>query len=108
MIDGNKKLKSPDKFSGVLAKIMSSFGLTNRYNGWTVVSKWSEIVGDEIAQKAKAINFEDGCLFVAVEDDSWRQELSMRTDEILKKIKEYPFGRAIKKIRLIHSGKGIQ
>lgn len=108
MINGKNKLKSPDNFSGVLGRILKSFGLSERYNGWTVVSKWPEIVGNEIAQKAKAISYEDGCLVVAVEDDSWRQELSMRNDEIMKKIKEYSSGKAVKKIRLIHSGKGIQ
>lgn len=98
--NGNKKIK-PQLISGVIGKIMSSFGLSKTYNGWMVVEKWSEIVGKELAQRSKAIRFEDGVLYVAVTDDAWRQEISMKSDEIISQINSYPFGRSIKQIRLI-------
>ena len=102
----NKKEKiQPQPISGIIGKILSSFGLSNNYHGWMVVTKWQEIVGDELANRAKAVRYSDGTLFVTVEDDAWRQEISMKTDEIIDQIKSYPFGRVINDIRLIKNRK---
>lgn len=98
--NGQKK-KSPQPISSVIGKIMSSFGISKTYYGWMVVEKWPEIVGKELAKRSKAIRFEDGVLFVAITDDVWRQEISMKSDEIIAQIHSYPFGRSIKQIRLI-------
>ena len=98
--NGNKKI-SPQPISGVIGKIMRTFGISKSYYGWMVVEKWPEIVGKELAQRSKAIRFEDGVLYVAVTDDTWRQEISMKSDEIISQIHSYPFGRSIKQIRLL-------
>lgn len=101
MENNNHKNNRPQPISGVIGKIMSSFGLSKTYNGWMVVEKWADIVGKELAQRSKALRFEDGVLVVAVLDDAWRQEISMKSDEIITQIHNYPFGRSIKQIRLI-------
>ena len=103
----SKNNTQPKPISGVIGKIIQSLGMTSSYNGWQVVSHWSEIVGSEIAGRAKAIRFDSGILFVAVNDDSWRQEISMKADEILEKIHSFSFGRSVKQIRLIKQGKEI-
>ena len=101
MENNGRKKKQLQPISGVIGKIMSSFGLSKSYHGWMVVEKWSEIVGKELAQRSKAIRFEKGILYVAVTDDAWRQEISMKSEEIISQIHSYPFGRSIKQIRLI-------
>ncbi len=101
MKNNAQKNKKPQPISGVLGKVMSSLGLSKTYNGWMVVEKWPQIVGKELAKRSKAIRFENGILYVGVSDDSWRQEISMKSDEIISQIHSYPFGRSIKQIRLI-------
>ncbi|HDL02183.1 MAG TPA: DUF721 domain-containing protein [candidate division Zixibacteria bacterium] len=101
MKNNDHKKNKPQPISGVIGKIMSSFGISKTYHGWMVVEKWSEIVGKELAQRSKAIRFEDGILYVAVTDDAWRQEISMKSDEIISQIHSYPFGRSTKQIRLL-------
>ena len=81
-------------------KVIRSLGLSRDYHGWKVVSKWPEIVGPIMAEQAHARRFRDGVLVVSVPDDSWRQELAMKTEEILRRIHALPFGRSVKKIRL--------
>ena len=103
----NPKIKTPDNISGVIKKILKSFGLTKDYNGWMVISNWEEIVGEAIARVAKPELFQDGCLYVAVEDASWRQELAMKKEAILNKIHSYPYGDSVKDIHLVRSMKGI-
>lgn len=100
MITDKNRLKSAKPISGILKKIISSFGLTRNYNGWMVVSNWDEIVGKEIAEHTRATKFDEGCLYVAVDDAAWRQQLSMSLESILTKIQSLPYGGSVKKIRL--------
>lgn len=102
-----EKTTQPKAISGILGKILKSFGLTTNYYGWMVVEKWDDIVGKEIAQRAHAVRYEDQTLFVEVADDSWRQEISMKIDEILAAIHKQTYGRAVKQIRLIKMRKDI-
>jgi predicted nucleic acid-binding Zn ribbon protein len=96
----------PQPISGILESVIASLGLTRRYHGWLVVSKWPEIVGERIAHRSKALRFDDGTLYVAVPDAVWRQELAMQTVNILREIQSRPYGREIKKLRLVHGTKG--
>lgn len=100
--------KRPKHFSGILGRVMSSLGLSRDYDGWLVVTRFSEIVGPGISNKAEAVGYEDGHLFVAVQDAAWRQELSMRLDELLDKIHKLPYGRSVKQIRLVQGTKGFE
>lgn len=91
---------------GVIEALMGSLGLKKRYHGWLVVNRWPEIVGEQIARRTQAIRFEDGILYVAVPDASWRQELAMQTENILREIQNLPYGQAVKQLRLVHGRKG--
>ncbi len=86
--------------------MIRSMGLTTSYNGWLVVTKWPELVGEQIAQHAKAVRFDNGTLIVAVKDAAWRQNLAMELDGIMKTIKSSSCGRVIKEIRLVGSERG--
>ena len=87
--------------SDIVEGLMKSLGLSRTYDGWQVVANWPEIVG-----VSRAVRYEQGVLYVAVEKDVWRQELAMRIDTILEKIQSMPYGRAVEKIQLIRGRKG--
>lgn len=103
-----KSGRQPKPISGVLARVISSLGISRSYNGWQVVNRWPEIAGREIAARASAIRYDEGCIYIAVKDSAWRQELSMRQEELLEKIRSYPYGRGIKEIRLVQGKKGFE
>lgn len=96
----SKSFDAPRPISGVIGKVLSRLGLKRRYDGWMAVEKWAAIVGPTIARQAQAVRYEDGVLYVSVVDDTWRQQLSMQSEELLQQIRTYPFGGAIKRIRL--------
>lgn len=102
-----KSLRQPRPISGIINKVMLSMGMSGNYNGWMVVTNWESIVGKMIAKEAEAIRFEDGCLFVAVADSVWRQELAMKKDSLLKKIQSYPYGNSVKQIQLVRGMRGL-
>jgi len=96
----------PKPISGVVRNVLASLGLARRYDGWLTVTNWPEMVGEQVAKVARAVRFEDGVLYVAVAGDVWRQELSMQTDAILKKIRSYPYGKVVTQLRLVRGEKG--
>jgi len=85
----------------LLDGILARMGLAHKLGGWKIVTKWSEIVGDSIADVSQAVRFDDDTLLVSVPDAVWRQELLMQTDNILKKIHALPGGRAVKRIHFV-------
>jgi predicted nucleic acid-binding Zn ribbon protein len=104
---GKKGGKTPPApISSVMAGVISQLGIGKNYHGWSVVTHWPEIVGEQIARRAKALKFDDGQLIVAVPDASWRQELAMQLDELMQKIHSFPGGRVIKELRLVRGEKG--
>ena len=99
--------KQPKPVSGAIESVISSFGLATSYNGWMVVQRWDELVGEQIAKRAHAFRYSDGVLYVAVRDAAWRQNLAMELEHIMGHIRSYPFGRVIKEIRLVASERGL-
>lgn len=95
-----KAASRPITIAPVIDRVISNLGLKKRYSGWQIVSQWPEIVGNKIAQATKAERFEDGILFIKVKDASWRQELSMQTDQLMEEIHKSPYGKYVKQIRL--------
>lgn len=98
--------KKPQPISGVLDRMMRALGLSRKFDGWQVVTHWTEIVGETVAGKATAIRYDEGILYVSVPDDVWRQQLSMEIESILKDVHALPYGRAVKQIRLQRGNKG--
>lgn len=93
-------MNRPSRLNGVVDNLMVSLGLGKSFHGWKVVGEWSEIVGPDIARVARAIRYGNGVLTVVVQQDTWRQELEMQREELLRKIWMRPGGRAIEKIVL--------
>jgi hypothetical protein len=98
----------PSPIGGIVDRIIGSLGLTERYHGWLMVSRWAEIVGEYYARKSRAFRFDDGTLYVAVEDPMWRQMMALDTEKILKIIHAYPHGRVVKSLHLVHGEKGTR
>ncbi len=106
---GNRPSKGrtqPKPLGGIIDKVVRSLGLSRNYNGWLVVSRWPQIVGEGIAEQAKAVRYDEGTIFVVVPDASWRHNLSLETERILKKIHTLPYGKGVRQLRLVSGEKG--
>lgn len=51
----------------------------------TLYQGWKDLVGELLAQKSHPFRFKDGVLWVAVQNNSWQQELILRKQEIIAK-----------------------
>ena len=62
---------------------------------------WPEIVGERISLESKAQKVIDGVLFVKVESSTWRTELLLHKEKIIKKINKRIGKPVIAEIRFI-------
>src|SRR5881409_48371 len=49
---------------------------------------WPQVVGADAARRAQARTFADGCLTVAVDNSPWLHELTLRGEELTRRLNE--------------------
>src|SRR5215831_2501566 len=49
---------------------------------------WPQVVGADAARRAQARSFADGCLTVAVDNSPWLHELTLRSEELTRRLRE--------------------
>lgn len=52
------------------------------------LERWSEVVGPLLAERSRPDRYERGTVFVAVTGSAWAQELRMRREEIMSRLRE--------------------
>jgi len=100
-MDINRKTSgrgSPARVGPLLDRILSGYGLAHELNGWRIVVNWARLTGAKIASVSKAVRFRDEVLVVSVPDASWRQQLSLEVEAILRKIHSFEGGEVVKRI----------
>jgi predicted nucleic acid-binding Zn ribbon protein len=97
----NTNGKNAVKIGSLMENILAGYGLLHNLGGWRIVTRWTEIVGEKIADVSNAIRFSNDTLLVSVPDDGWRQQLSLDVDDILEKVHAIPGGKVVKKIHFI-------
>lgn len=75
-------------FSGALRDALKEYGMERKVREHELLVRWSELAGAAVAKHATPTRFKDGVLHLHVPDAAWRQELSLRRDELRKKLNE--------------------
>jgi predicted nucleic acid-binding Zn ribbon protein len=79
--------KEMEKLGDVLGGVAPE--VKERLSQVAALSKWSEIVGEELAEHTRPIKLSPELLTVAVPSSVWAQELTMRKFEIIEKVRPY-------------------
>ena len=82
------RMKKAEKVGGVLNQVLGNQGLAdqlNRYQAWLV---WDQLVGKQIAQRARPLRLRQNVLEVEVDHPVWMQQLQMLKPKILEKIQQ--------------------
>lgn len=67
---------------------IESSGLEMKILEQNVIHGWESYAGKAVANVSAPISIENGTLWLSVQDAAWRQELSLRRDELRKRINE--------------------
>ena len=73
----------------ILPMVYKKLGLEERMSYTLLVTDWTEIVGDVIAQHSRPTGVANKCLMVEVDSPVWLNELNnFSRNDILRKVKE--------------------
>ena len=83
-----RKNEGPQPISRILEGALRQCGLHERFTERSVLDKWVEIVGEEVASHSRAVDLVDGILVLEADHGAWRQELTLLMPMIIKKFNE--------------------
>jgi predicted nucleic acid-binding Zn ribbon protein len=91
-----------------LTGALRTMGLNSGLRGWEAVTGWSEVVGPQIARRARAARFHDGILWVEVDGSVWLHQLTMLKRDLLRRIHERVGDGSVRDLKFINSRGGTQ
>lgn len=62
--------------------------VARRARAQMIMRRWTEVVGEEMAERSYPDRYSNGTVWVAVTGSAWAQELRMNKDTILKRLRE--------------------
>ncbi len=97
--EGKGKKHHPVPISAAITELVSSLGIDGTLRRYSVIARWAEVVGEQIARVTEPQRIEHGVLFVSVKTAPWRAELSLKRLEIMKKLNTAAGADVIRDIR---------
>ena len=85
-----------ESIGAIIQQWLRANNLEEKLQQQSVPNYWVDIVGESVAKHATVERVDKGKMFVKVESAVWRNELSMRREEIRQKVNEH-FGAEIVK-----------
>lgn len=80
--------RDPSTLSVQMERLLDDRGWKVDVAAGSVLAKWPEIVGPEVAAHARATGFEDGVLTVRADSTAWRTQLGYMSSTILGQIEQ--------------------
>lgn len=77
---------APVRVGTLVSDFLGGLGLGEGVERASVVARWAELVGPQIARVADPVGFERGTLFVDVRSSAWLMELRMMERHILARL----------------------
>lgn len=94
-------MSQPKPINKVIDRLLRNLGIETKVKENMAIVLWPEIVGERISLESKAQKVIDGVLFVKVESSTWRTELLLHKEKIIKKINKRIGKPVIAEIRFI-------
>ena len=82
-----------------IQQLVDDLGIRQKIDEYDAVLQWESLVGEHIANAASAVKIVKGVLFVKVRSSVWRNELSLRKEEILNTLNNALGREIVKDIR---------
>jgi predicted nucleic acid-binding Zn ribbon protein len=81
-----KSPRQPQPVGDLVSGFLRRSGLAEKVEAASVIPRWSEIVGPQIARVTRAARVSEGTLFVAVRSSAWMSELNLMKSDLLRRI----------------------
>jgi len=81
-----------------IEKLLRNYNLWQGYQQYSLIEKWSGLVGPALAEVTRAEKVVNGVLRVAVKDSVWAYHLSMLKPQLIKKLNSHVGSRIVRDI----------
>jgi len=78
----------PRPLSAGIERLLRSLRQGDRETTVTVFSRWSELVGEPVAQHVKPLKLDVGVLVVQVDDPAWATQMKFLESDLLRRLTE--------------------
>lgn len=79
-------MPDPQRIKGLLAGMMSGLGVAAPMQSARLFSKWAEIVGADVAARARPVSLKDGLLRIKTDSAIWAAEFRYLAPEVIKRV----------------------
>ncbi|GGL97395.1 hypothetical protein GCM10011594_16440 [Nakamurella endophytica] len=83
----------------MLRRWVSQHGSADELSRATVFGRWTEIVGEDLAQHCRPVSLVDGDLVLQAESTAWATQLRMLAPQIVQRINTELGTRAVRRVR---------
>lgn len=73
----------PTDVALILERILKAPELRSHMEDAVLVSRWEEVVGEQVASKVQLLDFKEGVLLLRAESSAWRSEVNFAKKAIL-------------------------
>ena len=92
--------RDPQPFGALTSAIAKQRGWSPKVSEGTVLGRWVQVVGEDIAAHAEPTGLRDGILSVSAESTAWATQLRMMQSQILAKIAAAVGDGVVKSLRI--------
>lgn len=90
----------PRHIGSLLKELFEELGILDDMKTGKLLREWKNIVGETVAKYAKPIQYENGVLWLEVEDPTWRMEIYNISEILIDKINEKLGEKLVRRIRI--------
>lgn len=80
--------RDPQDMSHAVEAFLARMGWSEQIKMASVIGRWRDVVGDQLADKCEAVSFDDGVLVVKAESTAWATQLQHMNGQIRHRVNE--------------------
>ena len=92
-------MKDIEDIGSIIGSVVDKMGINRKLNTSNIFNHWEQIVGKEVARKSKPRKLVSMTLHISVTSSTWANELSLMSEELMKKINSFSGDEVVKKVR---------
>ena len=93
------KAEPAEDLGTIISKLVGDSEIGKKIKRYNIFNHWPEIVGIEISKKTRPEKLYKGLLYISVTSSTWANELSLMTEQLIKKINTFIDEPLVKGIR---------
>ena len=88
-----------EDIGSILEAVVGEMGIDQKLNTSNIFNHWEKIVGGGIAKRARPRKLIGTTLYISVTSSTWSNELSLMSEDLIKKINSFTGSEVVKKLR---------